>query len=256
MVLDDACCTCATLLTDTKVPYDPDSEKPIVLDRRLECCGRTICATCQYKNTRFQTYCPFCQISTEPTALPATGLRLPPSYTSNDRPTSRDLPPAYESLSTQRFGGPAAVAPPTDTEDTIHFLSGSDTINSLSLAYSVPAIVLRQHNNLYSDNLLAGRKFLLIPHTHYNGPALSTPPDPVEEERKNKLRRWMVTTKCADYSVATLYLKGSDWNLQIAIESFKADEQWEKDHPMQGKGKSRADENRRRFGGSLAGQLR
>src|SRR5277367_1472742 len=68
----EACCTCATLLSESKVPYDTESEKPICLDRRLECCGRTICATCQHKNSRFQTYCPFCQISSEPTALPST----------------------------------------------------------------------------------------------------------------------------------------------------------------------------------------
>jgi hypothetical protein len=49
----------------------------------------------------------------------------------------------------------------------------------------------------------------------------------------------MVGTKCADYNVAILYLKGSDYNLELAIEAFKADEQWEKDHPMKGNGKEK-----------------
>lgn len=50
----------------------------------------------------------------------------------------------------------------------------------------------------------------------------------------------MVATKCADYNVATLYLKGSDYNLEVAIETFKADERWEKDHPMKGKARARS----------------
>lgn len=167
-----------------------------------------------------------------------------------------DLPPSYESVSTRPVNGNSVISPPEDTPDTVHFLAMDDTINSLSLSYKVPVSVLRQHNSLFSDSLLAARKFLLIPHTHYTGPALSTPPDPEEEERKNKVRRWMVATKCAEYNVATLYLKGSDWNLDIAIDSFQADEQWEKEHPLKGKGKSKDVGNRRRFGGgSLAGQL-
>lgn len=256
MVLDDTCCTCASLLADTKVPYDTENEKPICLDRRLPCCGRTICATCQYNNSRFQTYCPFCQISSEPTALPAEGLRLPPSYGDNDsRPT--DLPPAYDSLParSQYASGSSTIRPPDNTEDTVHFLSPDDTLHSLSLAYEVPQNVLRKHNNLYSDSLLIARKFVLIPASHYNGPPLSTPPDPEEEERKNKVRRWMVATKCPEYKVAQLYLKGSQYNLEIAIEAFKADEQWEKDHPLKGKDKQNDRPARRMLGSSLVGQL-
>ena len=236
----ESCCTCATLLSDTKVPYDTESEKPICLDRRLECCNRTICATCQYSNTRFQSYCPFCQISSGPSTLPATGLRLPPSYTSTSRVRlSDDEPPSYSSLVRMAENAPQ----PPETEDVIHFLNSEDNVSSISVAYRVPIPVLRQHNRLNENNLLAARKWILIPRSHYQGPPLSTPPDPEEEERKNKLRRWMVASKCADYNVATLYLKGSDYNLEMAVEAFKADEQWEKDHPMKGSGKEKG--NRR-----------
>ena len=244
----EACCTCATLLSDTKVPYDTESEKPICLDRRLECCNRTICATCQYKNSRFQTYCPFCQISSEPTALPSTGLRLPPSYASSSRTFGEDLPPSYASISAMYMKGSS----PPETEDVVHFLNAEDTMPSLSLAYGVPPPVLRAHNKVHSDQLLAARKWVLIPRSHYNGPPLSTPPDPEEEERKNKLRRWMIATKCAEYNVATLYLKGSDYNLEVAIESFKADERWERDNPMKGKGRAR---NRHSASLGLSSQL-
>ena len=281
----EACCTCATLLTESKVPYDPSSEKPLLYNRRLSCCSREICALCQYKNPRFQSYCPFCQISSGPSALPKEGLRLPPSYTKTATATATSSstlggargpptpPPPYEDNHTYQTttSSPGTTrdtdnntntndtSPPenTETDDTIHHISPDDSLPSLSLAYKVPIPVLRQHNNLFSDGLLAARKSVLIPRTHYDGPALSTPPDAAEEERKTKLRRWMVATKCADYSVATLYLKGSDYNLDLAVEAFKADEEWEKSHPLKDNG--RGSRTTSRFGqlggGSISGQL-
>lgn len=166
-----------------------------------------------------------------------------------------DLPPAYDALHHNPIAANsnAVRGPPEDTEDTVHFLSEDDTIHSLSLAYGVPAEVMRKHNALFSDSLLAGRKFVLVPASHYSGPALSTPPDPEEEERKNKLRRWMVATKCAEYSMALLYLKGTNYDLDAAVDAYKADELWEREHPMDPKGKNK--KPRRSFGGSLVGQL-
>jgi hypothetical protein len=246
-----ACCTCATLLSDTKIPYSIDSEKPLSFDRTLECCGRTICASCQYDNPRFQTYCPFCQISCGPSPLPANGLRLPPAYSTSSKSEAQQiqiLPPAYASITAPA----AAGSQPPETDGVVHFLTADDSIPSLSLAYQVPISVLRTHNSVFSDNLLMARKWILIPRSHYQGPPLSLPPDPEEEERKNKLRRWMVATKCPDYDVATLYLKGSEHNLEAAVEAFRADEQWEKEHPM--KGKQRARPGRRTSSG-LIGQL-
>jgi hypothetical protein len=246
-----ACCTCATLLSDTKIPYSIDSEKPLAFDRSLECCGRTICASCQYDNPRFQTYCPFCQISCGPNPLPSNGLRLPPAYSTSStsgRHQIGDLPPAYSSTR-----GPAnAGSKPPETEDIVHYLTTDDSIASLSLAYQVPVAVLRSHNGVYSDSLMAARKWILIPRSHYQGPPLSSPPDPEEEERKNRLRRWMIATKCPDYDVANLYLKGAEYDLEAAVETFKSDEQWEKEHPM--KGKQRARPGRRTSSG-LIGQL-
>jgi LysM repeat protein len=203
-----ACCTCATLLSDTKIPYSTDSEKPLTFDRNLECCGRTICASCQYDNPRFQSYCPFCQIAFGPNPLPANGLRLPPAYptsSENGAHVPDELPPAYSSIT-----GPAVAGSQIpETDDVVHHLTADDSLSSLSLAYQVPTPVLRTHNGVYSDNLLSGRKWILIPRSHYQGPPLSSPPNPEEEERKNRLRRWMVATKCPDYDFAVLYLKGS-----------------------------------------------
>jgi hypothetical protein len=145
-----------------------------------------------------------------------------------------------------------------DPNDTIHHLSNSDTLSSLSLLYNIPLPVLRQHNSFpvsgTSDFLLPARKIVLIPASHYNGPSLSTPPDPEEEERKNKIRKFMVLTKVVDYGVAGLYLGGSGWSVETAVGEWREDERWERENPLKAKGK----EKRRRGlggGGSLVGQL-
>lgn len=61
------------------------------------------------------------------------------------------------------------------------------------------------------------------------------------------------------YDVAELYLKQADYDLDLAIEAYKADERWEKEHPLaaaKGKGKAGESSRRRRnFGGGLTGQL-
>ncbi|KAH6624899.1 hypothetical protein B0J18DRAFT_410305 [Chaetomium sp. MPI-SDFR-AT-0129] len=60
-----ACCTCASLLAALPRVCS-SSEKPLPDDRRLQCCGRTICGACIHKNNRFRSYCPYCQTSAEP----------------------------------------------------------------------------------------------------------------------------------------------------------------------------------------------
>ncbi|SMQ47624.1 unnamed protein product [Zymoseptoria tritici ST99CH_3D7] len=66
----------------------------------------------------------------------------------------------------------------------------------------------------------------------------------------------MVACKVAEYDVATLYLQQSEWNLEAAIDAYREDERWEKEHPLEVKsrmknGKKAADTGMRRFvGGS------
>ncbi|RMZ88508.1 hypothetical protein DV736_g4260, partial [Chaetothyriales sp. CBS 134916] len=98
-----------------------------------------------------------------------------------------------------------------------HYLSAEDTIASLSLQYRVPASVLRRHNRLATDGLVAGRKTVAIPRSHYSGRALSRVPNAEEEERKNTLRRWMVATKCAEYEVGVVYLRANGYSLDRAV---------------------------------------
>lgn len=56
------------------------------------------------------------------------------------------------------------------------------------------------------------------------------------------------------YDVALLYLKQEEWDLDAAIEAYKDDERWEKEHPLQAKqkiknGKKAQDIGMRRFVG-------
>jgi hypothetical protein len=56
------------------------------------------------------------------------------------------------------------------------------------------------------------------------------------------------------YDVATLYMQQADWDFDAAIEAYKEDERWEKEHPMQAheKGKKAKSVGMRRFVGSGA----
>lgn len=55
------------------------------------------------------------------------------------------------------------------------------------------------------------------------------------------------------YDIALLYLNEVDYDLEAAIEAYKDDERWEKEHPIaatgKGKGKTKNDVGRRRFTG-------
>ncbi|PPJ49733.1 hypothetical protein CBER1_02861 [Cercospora berteroae] len=231
-----ACATCASRFDS---PLDPVSEKPLLPGRDLDCCGRAICSRCLNQNKRYETYCPYCQITTEPSLLPQ-GLKDPPAYSDDRLPPRRtvldDEPPAYSEHQ--------PVQPLLEkqnhkvAEDVLHFLTPNDSMSSLSLAYGVPIDALRKTNNVFADHLIQGRKTVLIPGEYYKG-GVSLSPQPIESEeeelKKNKIRRWQVACKVAEYDVAQLYLKNAEWDLQAAIDAYRDDEQWEKDHPLEAK---------------------
>ncbi|SLM33850.1 LysM domain [Lasallia pustulata] len=272
---EEACCTCATLLSAIPPQYDEKTEKPIAHDRRLECCGRVICGRCIAQNSRFATYCPFCQVSTAPSSLPQ-GLRDPPAYSpppplqpANAALTSvnEDEPPSYSSIDSRPQGSaksvPSSAEQGQPAEDVLHFLDpAQDTISSLSLRYRVPQDALKRTNGLYADHLLAARRTVLIPGEFYKG-GVSLSPRPIEcedeEIRKVKVRRWMVACKVAEYDVALLYLKQAEYDLDAAVDAFKADEKWERENPMSAasKGKSKQSTGRRKYGvgGGITGQV-
>ncbi|KAK7525863.1 uncharacterized protein IWZ02DRAFT_201423 [Phyllosticta citriasiana] len=263
----EACCTCASLLSSIPPTYDEKTEKPAQHERRLDCCGRAICARCMTDNPRFATYCPFCQVSSLPSSLPQ-GLRDPPAYSppASPRPSHATLapvemnerPPPYSP--SDSIDAPQTKSSEEHAPDVLHFVDPDiDTVASLSLAYGVPVNALRKTNNIFADHLLVGRRTVLIPGEYYKS-GVSLSPRPVEgeeeEARKAKVRRWMVACKVAEYDIALLYLKQHDYYLDAAIEAFKEDERWEKENPLRkGKNKAAAGRSKWSFGGSLAGQL-
>lgn len=199
--------TCATCARTYDRPSDPISEKPLLPGRHLHCCGRSICSKCLNQNKRYETYCPYCQITTEPSLLPQ-GLRDPPAYSTLDNqipPKAQtngadDEPPPYSSHR-PLHPAPEKTTDHEPAQDVLHFLTPNDSIHSLALAYGVPMNVLRKTNNVHSDRLLQGRRTILIPGEYYKG-GISLSPRPFEgeeeEARKQKVRRWMVGCKVVE----------------------------------------------------------
>ena len=212
-----ACATCASTFD---APFDPISEKPLLVGRDLPCCGRSICSRCLNQNKRYETYCPYCQITTDPSPILPQGLRDPPAYGSaanekrnipkpeepDEDGNDDDVLPAYSEHhanhpppSSEKHSPNADNAP---AQDVLHFVTPNDSIRSLSLAYQIPISALRNANNIYSDHLLQARRTVLIPGEYYKG-GVSLSPRPVEGEeeeiRKGKVRRWMMGCKVAEY---------------------------------------------------------
>jgi hypothetical protein len=206
---NEACCTCAALLSSIPPTYDEKTEKPAAHERRLGCCGRAICARCTTDNPRFQTYCPFCQVSTMPTPLPQ-GLRDPPPYSDSEPEPDDALEsmvtsayselPRYQDLYQHQEMPPEK---PQAGEDVLHFVDPTnDTVNMLAIRYGIPADALKRKNGIFQDHLLAGRRTVLIPGEYYKG-GVSLSPRPIEGEeeelRKTKIRKWMVACKVHEY---------------------------------------------------------
>lgn len=61
------------------------------------------------------------------------------------------------------------------------------------------------------------------------------------------------------YNIALLYLQQASYDLDLAVETYLADDKWEKEHPMEGssKGKTSQKPGRRKvgMGTGLSGQL-
>nr|POE86553.1 hypothetical protein CFP56_46737 [Quercus suber] len=261
--MTNACATCASTYDSAS---DPASEKPLLPGRYLACCARSICSRCLGQNKRYETYCPYCQISTGHSSLPQ-GLREPPAYTSLDHQTSGPGLRNREDEELPAYSQHQPVQPPSEkassddsAPDVLHFVAPDDKMSSLALAYGVPTDALRKANSIYSDHLLQARRTLLIPGEYYKG-GVSLSPRPLEgeeeEAKKHKVRRWMVTCKVTEYDVALLYLQQSNWVLDDAITAYQEDERWELAHPLEAKerlkkGKAAKGAGMRRFVGSAS----
>ena len=52
-----------------------------------------------------------------------------------------------------------------------------------------------------------------------------------------KLMKLTSITPRLRYDVALLYLQQTEWDLETAIEAYKDDERWEKEHPLEARQK-------------------
>lgn len=203
--MTNACATCASAYDSA---LDPISEKPLLPGRHLQCCGRSICSRCLNQNKRYETYCPYCQITTEPSLLPQ-GLKDPPAYSSLD---DRIPPPpgkaSDENEELPAYSAHQPVQTPSEKRredesapDVLHFVTPNDSMLSLALAYGVPINALRKANSVFADHLIQGRRTVLIPGEFYKG-GVSLSPRPLEgqeeELKKSKVRRWMMACKVAE----------------------------------------------------------
>ncbi|KAF8473450.1 hypothetical protein BDZ91DRAFT_714653 [Kalaharituber pfeilii] len=226
------CCICGSLLIH---PEGKKFTKDGHENHQTDCCHRFICGKCIDGNSRFLTYCPFCQTSSSSpnasyTALPPSYSQSAPSHStvSPIQAPEDGLPPPYEhpqpSIHLDKLG-----------VGVIHHLRPEDTISSLSLQYNTPPFILRSSNALFSDNLLPARRTLFIPHSDfYQGPSLCPYPheDPETYLRKTKVKRFQLRTKCVEYQLAEWYLIESEWDEEEAVRKWESDEEWEKEHPL------------------------
>lgn len=180
-----------------------------------------------------------------------------------------DALPPYEPVAST--SSPAPQPQPQPSEDrgqrstNIHYIQASETLHGIALSYGVSLSQLATLNQLppaaisTQPTLLHTRSFLLLP-----GDVKSRAPDPLDSPeqayRKQVLRRFQMTSKCADPSVAEVYVSnafqkkqkeaefvtanrqarhttdedGDDLprggELEDALEAFRLDSKWEKDH--------------------------
>ncbi|KAJ6263574.1 hypothetical protein Dda_2138 [Drechslerella dactyloides] len=219
-----ACATCSRLLQDIRAEDATINEKSEKADGggyySSSCCARVVCASCAEqmilsKNALISSPPgPFCPIKRPliSSSSKATAITSAPPLRDSPSP-----PPPYTASETPTSASSAHI---------LHYLSPNDTLASLSLLYDVPLATLRAYNRLYSDTLLPGRPYLLIPRTHYTGPSLS--PSPIQPPESSTVTRFQVATKCVEYDIARVYLAAADWDLDAAVERYIADEAWER----------------------------
>ena len=176
------------------------------------CCQRFVCSECARTRPRLRETCILCQ------------LPIPQFPDKDDLPAYIDTPPGYS--------GSFHLVPEkksyTGTKEfgVQHYVRKDDTINSLGLAYQIDPATIRKENHIFQDHLLQARSFVVIP-----GASRSLSESPGEgEERKVKLKRFMLATKCTDYDMAQTYMNECEFAVEEAVLRYKADSQWTREH--------------------------
>lgn len=173
--------------------YSYDDTKKATLT--TPCCGRFVCGTCARRNPRLAETCILCQLPIPQDLSQAVGEDLP-NY-DESLPTYDSTKDFYQGS----YGNEKEKLPNSNPYKELgvqHYVRKDDSIASLALAYKVDPSVIRKANHIFQDNLLQGRSFIVVPGATVS---LSASPDE-HEERKVKLKKFMVAVKCTDYDMA------------------------------------------------------
>jgi len=109
-----------------------------------------------------------------------------------------------------------------------HIIKYTDTLRGLSLKYKVTPDEIKSANRITKDEDIWSHHVILVP---YNGQLLRELNNDEKEKyrdemRKRLVRRLMKTAKCTE-AEAVYYLQINAFNLDNAVEEFKADIEWE-----------------------------
>jgi len=128
----------------------------------------------------------------------------------------------------------APTAPPLTNETPNpspfikHEVRDTDTLPGIALKYNTTTQAIKQLNKLASDHVFT-RRYLYIPHDGQT-PLPEQTPDEVSETtvRRRLLKDFMKASKISSKEEAEYYLDESDWNLEMALEVYQKDIEWEK----------------------------
>eukprot|EP01119_Soliformovum_irregulare_P008728 TRINITY_DN21833_c0_g1_i1.p1 TRINITY_DN21833_c0_g1~~TRINITY_DN21833_c0_g1_i1.p1 ORF type:complete len:410 (+),score=83.19 TRINITY_DN21833_c0_g1_i1:76-1305(+) len=111
-----------------------------------------------------------------------------------------------------------------------HYVEMTDTVRGLSLRYNVPTEEIKTINKFNRDEDIWTRNEILIP---FSGQQLTVPDaDQFEAQRKARLvRRFKRSVNIQEHE-ALYYLDTFDYDYDAAMEEYKQDSQWEKNHPV------------------------
>lgn len=233
-------------------------------------------------------------------------------HTDLDRDALPPYAPPQASSSSNNGGVPAPQQPSSSTSPpfrskshptlereatNMHYIQASETLQGIAFSYGVKPSQLVALNKLpltilsTQPTLLHTRSFLILPAgVQSRAPDPHDPPDVAYY--KSVLRRFQMSSKCADPSVAEVYVKAAfdkkkqelefvnanrearglpsvssasaveqtvpeqGGELENALEAFRLDEKWEREHPPVGSGGKSSSKGKGKWTGLTAGLLK
>ncbi|RUS14827.1 hypothetical protein BC937DRAFT_93268 [Endogone sp. FLAS-F59071] len=199
---------------------------PHALTYMTPCCSRWVCDACVSRLPQLLQFCPYCQ---DP-RCGVWGVREPPPYEDEEkrREYGDELPEYEESCRDAMETKKMPLEKEKEDCSAVHYVQPTDTVVGLALKYNVDLTLLRRTNRIFHDNDIHARTALLIP--GYAGLSVSSSPSP-DDERKARLKRFQLQSKCIDPAEARVYMDAAEYNVEDALERYRDDLAWERAHP-------------------------